>query len=172
MFSRRRNCCFATLCFLATASLSRSASSTPQEQAQFLAGLPASSGSPLAALQDSADYLGHREQLSKKWDYGRKVRWEAMRSWARKHLNHVSTRGVVRYLFGGPDFLGAHAFFPNADTLVLGGLEPVGAVVPPESLSAPALSASLGATREAMGTALFAGYFVTRDAHRKQDRRG
>jgi len=150
------------LCFPVAASL-QAAPSSPQDQAQFLAGLPVSSGSPLAELQKSADYLSHRDQLSKKWDYGRKVRWEAMQSWARKHLNHGSTRGVVRYLFGGPDFLGAHAFFPNADTLVLGGLEPVGAVVPPESLAAPALAASLGATRQAMSTALFAGYFVTRE---------
>jgi len=101
--------------------------------------------------------------LSEKWDYGRKVRWEAMQSWARKHLHHPSARGVVRYLFGGPDFLGAHAFFPDADTLVLGGLEPVGAVAPPESLPASSLAASLGATRQAMSTALFAGYFVTRE---------
>ena len=161
MFSRTQRLFFPALCLLAAAPLR--AASSPQDQAQFLAGLPVSSGSPLAVLQKSDDYLAHREQLSKKWDYGRKVRWEPMQSWARRHLNHASTRGVVRYLFGGPDFLGAHAFFPGADTLVLGGLEPVGAVTPPESLSASALAASLGATRQAMSTALFAGYFVTRE---------
>lgn len=86
-----------------------------------------------------------------------------MQGWARKNLGHGSTRGVVRYLFGGPDFLAAHAFFPNAHTLVLGGLEPVGGVTPPETLSPETLAASLGATRQAMSTALFAGYFVTRE---------
>lgn len=140
-----------------------SAASTAQEQAEFLAGLPVSPGSALAALQKAGSYETHREQLAKKWDYCRKARWDGMQSWARKNLGHKSARGVVRYLFGGPDFLAAHAFFPNADTLVLGGLEPVGAVTPPESLAPAALDGSLAATRQAISTALFAGYFVTRE---------
>lgn len=139
------------------------AESTPQEQAEFLAGLRVSPGSPLAALQSHPAYENHGEQLAKKWSYCRDARWDAMRSWARKNLSHQSTRGVVRYLFGGPDFLGAHAFFPNAATLVLCGLEPVGSVTPPESLDPATLAASLGATRQAISTALFAGYFVTRE---------
>ena len=146
-----------------TTALGVRAASSPQDQAEFLAGLPVPSSSPLAALQKSQAYESHRDQLAEKWDYCRKARWEAMQSWARKNLPQKSTRGVVRYLFGGPDFLAAHAFFPNADILVLGGLEPVGSVTPPESLTPAALAASLGATRQALSTALFAGYFVTRE---------
>ncbi|MGA0175636.1 MAG: hypothetical protein ACO3YO_06420 [Chthoniobacterales bacterium] len=158
-----RNALLLLACLLSSLPRSSEASSSPQEQAAFLAGLPVVSSSPLADLQNSAAYESHCEQLAEKWDYGRKARWEAMRSWARKNLTHKSTRGVVRYLFGGPDFLAAHAFFPKADTLVLGGLEPVGFVADPESLSPPVLAASLAATRQALGTALFAGYFVTRE---------
>lgn len=139
------------------------ASSSANDHALFLAGLRVSSGGSLSRLQESPVYQEHRDRLAEKWRYCRKARWEAMQSWARKHLAHQSARGVVRYLFGGPDFLAAHAFFPNARTLVLGGLEPVGAVASPESLAPAALSASLGATRQALSTALFAGYFVTRE---------
>jgi hypothetical protein len=139
------------------------AASSPQDQALFLSGLPVSSGSPLAALQETAGYENHREQIAKRWDYCRKARWDAMRVWARRNLTQGSTKGVVRYLFGGPDFLAVHAFFPNAHTLVLGGLEPVGSVTPPETLTPEALAASLGSTRQAISTALFAGYFVTRE---------
>ena len=32
------------------------------------------------------------------------------------------------YMFGGPDFLYATSFFPNASTYVLAGLEPIGDV--------------------------------------------
>jgi len=32
------------------------------------------------------------------------------------------------YMFGGPDFLYANAFFSNATTYVLSGLEPVGQI--------------------------------------------
>ena len=138
------------------------ASSSAQEQAEFLAGLPVSGG-PLAELQKMPGYAEHCDQLAEKWRYCRKARWDAMQSWARKHLAHPSTRGVVRYLFGGPDFLGAHAFFPNADTIVLGGLEPVGSVPSPETMDPAALASPLAATRQALSTALFAGYFVTRE---------
>jgi hypothetical protein len=158
-----RRCLFSIAALLASLPSLIAATSTPQDQALFLSGLPVSAGSPLAALQKSAGYENHREQLAKKWDYCRKARWNAMQGWARRNLTQGSTRGVVRYLFGGPDFLAAHAFFPNAHTLVLGGLEPVGAVAPPETLAPAALAASLGATRQAMSTALFAGYFVTRE---------
>ena len=33
---------------------------------------------------------------------------------------------VIFYPFSGPDYLTAHAFFPNADKYVMLGLEPVG----------------------------------------------
>ena len=42
----------------------------------------------------------------------------------------------MRYLFSGPDFIYANAFFPNAVTYILGGLEPVGEV--PDILALPA----------------------------------
>jgi hypothetical protein len=85
-----------------------------------------------------------------------------MQGWAAKHLAlYPSTRGVLRYLFGGPDFLNAHAFFPNARVMVLGGLEPVGKVPPPEALSPAELGLALKALDEALGTSLFAGYFIT-----------
>lgn len=148
--------------FFALCAHSLAASSSAQEQAEFLAGLPVSGG-PLAELQKMPGYTEHCDQLAEKWRYCRKARWDAMQSWARKHLAHPSTRGVVRYLFGGPDFLGAHAFFPNADTIVLGGLEPVGSVSSPETMDPTALASSLAATRQALSTALFAGYFVTRE---------
>ena len=32
------------------------------------------------------------------------------------------------YMFSGPDFLYANAFFPNASTYILCGIEPVGPV--------------------------------------------
>jgi hypothetical protein len=154
---------FVAVCLCTGTRALAETSSSPQDQADFLAGLPVSGGTAVAALQKSSGYESHRNELAAKWDYCRKARWEAMQSWARKNLGHSSTRGVVRYLFGGPDFLGAHAFFPNADVIVLGGLEPVGMVTPPETLAPAALEASLAATRQAISTALFAGYFVTRE---------
>ena len=103
--------------------------SSVQEQAAFLSGMPLPPGSSLATLQRSPDYRAHQKELQEQWAFCKRLRYEAMQLWGREHLSqNISTRGVVRYLFGGPDFLNAHAFFPDARILVLGGLEPVGEV--------------------------------------------
>lgn len=136
--------------------------STPQEQAGFLAGLPLPRTSPLRPLQLSPEYRAYQEQLRDQWSFCRQVRYEAMRRWGTEHLAaYPAARGVLRYLFGGPDFLNAYAFFPDTSVMVLGGLEPVGEVPPPEALSPSSLGVALQSLDQALHTSLFAGYFIT-----------
>jgi hypothetical protein len=137
-------------------------SSTPEEQARFLAGIPLPRQSALAPLQQSPEYRVHQKTLQEQWNFCRQIRYGAMQHWASDHLaRYPVTRGVLRYLFGGPDFLNAYAFFPDTRVMVLGGLEPVGEVPPPEALSPAALGPALQSLDEALHTSLFAGYFIT-----------
>jgi len=136
--------------------------STPQEQGEFLAGLTVPRQSTLAPLQKSPEYRDHQRKLQDQWAYCKRIRYAAMQQWATLHLSqNTSTRGIVRYLFGGPDFLNANAFFPDARILVLGGLEPVGEVPAPEALSQKDLGIALKSLSEALHTSLFCGYFIT-----------
>jgi hypothetical protein len=136
--------------------------SSLQEQAEFLAGIPLGKGSILHSLQKSPQYRQHQKELQEQWAFCRKVRYGSMQQWATDHLAKIpSARGVLRYLFGGPDFLNAYAFFPDARVMVLGGLEPVGAVPPPEALDPASLGGALKALDEALHTSLFCGYFIT-----------
>ncbi len=136
--------------------------SSLQEQAEFLAGIPLGKGSILHSLQKSPEYRQHQKELQEQWAFCRKVRYGTMQQWARDHLANIpSTRGALRYLFGGPDFLNAYAFFPDARVMVLGGLEPVGEVPPPEALDPASLGGALKALDEALHTSLFCGYFIT-----------
>jgi hypothetical protein len=136
--------------------------SSLQEQSEFLAGIPLGKGSILHALQKSPEYRQHQKELQEQWAFCRKVRYGTMQQWARDHLANIpSTRGVLRYLFGGPDFLNAYAFFPDTRVMVLGGLEPVGEVPPPEALDRASLGGALKALDEALRTSLFCGYFIT-----------
>jgi len=90
-------------------------SSTPEEQARFLAGIPLQRQSSLAPLQQSPEYRAHQKTLQEQWNFCREVRYRAMQNWASDHLaRYPATRGVLRYLFGGPDFLNAYAFFPTS----------------------------------------------------------
>jgi hypothetical protein len=138
--------------------------STPREQADFLAGIPLPESSVLAELQKSPAYKAHQAEINQQWAHCKSSRYDAMQKWAEEHLkNEASSRGVVRYLFGGPDFLNAFAFFPDARVIVLGGLEPVGEVPPPESLKPGGFANSLGALRQALRTSFYCGYFITKD---------
>ena len=137
-------------------------SSTPQEQAQFLAGIPLARESILEHLQQTAEYRLHQKELRDQWAFCRSVRYDAMREWGRVHLSsNPASASVLRYLFGGPDFLNAYAFFPNTRIMVLGGLEPVGSVPPPEALDPTTMGAALKSLDEALHTSLFCGYFIT-----------
>ncbi len=147
---------------LAGLSFCRSFASSVQEQSEFLAGNPLPRISSLAALQTHSDYQKHQRELQEQWSFCKRIRYEAMQLWGKEHLGHDrSTRGVVRYLFGGPDFLNAHAFFPDARIMVMGGLEPVGEVPAPETLTPEAMAVGLKSLREALHTSLFCGYFIT-----------
>jgi hypothetical protein len=138
--------------------------STPEEQADFLAGIPLPVSSVLAPLQESSSYKLHQKELNDKWTHCKKVRYDAMQKWGEDHLKkEASSRDVVRYLFGGPDFLNAFAFFPDARVIVLGGLEPIGEVSQPESLKAGSVSNSLDVLRQALVTSLYCGYFITKE---------
>ncbi len=136
--------------------------STPWEQAEFLAGIPLPKKCSLHALQKSPEYRAHQQELRQQWTFCRSLRYDAMQQWGRENLSgHPMTRSVLRYLFGGPDFLNAYAFFPDTRVMVLGGLEPVGDVPPPEALDPEELGKALSALRESLHTSLFCGYFIT-----------
>ena len=157
---------FRPLVFLLLAGLALSSApaSSVQEQAAFLAGMPLSQDSTLAPLQKSPDYREHQKELQDQWAFCKRLRYEAMLLWGREHLSqNLSARGVVRYLFGGPDFLNAHAFFPNARILVLGGLEPIGEMPLPETLTPESMTVGLKALRETLHTSLFCGFFITNE---------
>jgi len=154
---------FLTLSLLLWASvLSPAYSSSLQEQAEFLAGIPLPKQSNLSQLQQSPEYRDHQYQLQEQWAFCRRIRYDVMQQWGHEHLAlNPASRGVLRYLFGGPDFLNAYAFFPDTRVMVLGGLEPVGDLPPPEALDPTALGAALKSLDEALHTSLFCGYFIT-----------
>jgi hypothetical protein len=65
------------------------------------------------------------------------------------------------YMFGGPDFVHADAFFPHATTYVLSGLEPVGPQPLVSELPAPVLSGSMASLHQSLSHFLEFGYFIT-----------
>ena len=65
------------------------------------------------------------------------------------------------YMFSGPDFLYADAFYPRAVTYVLSALEPVGSVPDLTRLPRGGVGAALYNVERSMGSILSFSFFIT-----------
>ena len=147
---------------LPAAPLARSAPSF-DDDAKFLAGLPVRDPA-LAALTHTPGWEQHSALLTAKWTQMEQRQMAAVRGWAVANLaQYHGATGAVYYMFSGPDFLYANAFFPNASTYILCGTEPLGAVPDPTQMQGLALSGDLANLRHSMDTMLTTHYFITKD---------
>ena len=67
------------------------------------------------------------------------------------------------YMFSGPDFLYANAFFPNASTYILCGIEPVGPVPDIDKMPRAVLSSALANLRKSLDSVLSFSFFITKN---------
>ena len=133
---------------------------SPDDTARFLAGLPPSSSSPLVPLTQEAIWLEHSRQFETAWQDLERRQLAPIRAWTARYL--TAPRPTLFYMFSGPDFLYANAFFPKAATYVLSGLEPVGAI--PDLLSLKgALPSVLRNFESALSQVLTHSYFITKE---------
>jgi hypothetical protein len=132
------------------------------ETARLLAGMPVNG--PLSAFTQDQRWQGHAAALDKAWQTKEYFQLGPIATWMGSHANeYYHSTGTVYYMFSGPDFLYANAFFPNASTYILAGLEPVGQVPDLTRMNPDTLSANLGALRNSMSTLLITHYFVTEE---------
>lgn len=131
------------------------------ETARLLAGMPVNGA--LASFTQLPGWQGHAAAMDKAWKTKEYFQLGPIASWMSSHAGeYYRSSGTMYYMFSGPDFLYAYTFFPNANTYILAGLEPVGQV-PDVSLNPDTLNANLGALRNAMSTLLITHYFVTEE---------
>jgi hypothetical protein len=134
----------------------------PDDEARFLAGLSVGD-TPLESLSRSAGWRAHAGEFDRAWAELGKHQLGAIQGWGPKALGHFySDTSPVLYFFSGPDFLYAHAFFPNASTYVLCGIEPIGPLPQVEELPPETLTASLATLRDSLDTLLDFSFFITK----------
>jgi hypothetical protein len=127
--------------------------------AHLIAGIPPSAGSPLAALTGEAEWQRHAAFFNSSWKDLEDRQLSRVRAWSAENVKQ--SQPVLFYMFSGPDFLYANAFFPNAKTIIMSGLEPSGAIPDLNDISARSLGRELGAIRGALGNLLKHSYFIT-----------
>jgi hypothetical protein len=130
---------------------------SPNDTARFLAGMQISADSPLAKFARDAGWQQHARLFDAAWKELDRRQISKIRSWSEANLR--ARQRTLYYMFSGPDFLYADAFFPDASTYVLAGLEPVGPV--PEITER--LRHSLPNLRASLNTVLNVGFFITKD---------
>jgi hypothetical protein len=154
----------ANPCALIAACISVSAQNAANldDTARLLAGLPVNG--PLSAFTQDQRWQGHAAAMDKAWKTKEYFQLGPIATWMASHAGDCyGNTGTMYYMFSGPDFLYAYAFFPNASTYILAGLEPVGQVPEVSKMSPDTLSVNLGALRDSMSTLLITHYFVTEE---------
>jgi hypothetical protein len=132
---------------------------TPDDTAKFLAGLPVSAASPLAPLTETTGWKAHASQLNNLFASFEKRQSSKIRDWSGANL--VSPKPTLFYMFSGPDFLYADAFFPRATNYVLSGLEPVGEIPDVMKVRPTAIPQELARLRASMSSVLSISFFIT-----------
>jgi hypothetical protein len=130
-------------------------SASPDDVAKFLAGMQPSAGSPIAPLTRNPGWQRHSKWFESNWDTLDKRQLSRIRAWSERHLK--DRKNTLYYMFSGPDFLYAHAFYPEANTYLMAGLEPVGTI----PVVSERTAASLPRIQQSIGTSLKLSFFIT-----------
>ncbi len=134
------------------------------DTARLLAGMQPASGSPLLPLTKDPAWQQHASRFNAIFAKIESRQLSRIHTWSQAKLTSPSP--VLFYMFSGPDFLYAHAFFPNASTYVMSGLEPVGSIPDLTNLSRDQLARSLRNIDVSLNSILTYSFFQTIDMRR------
>ena len=150
----------ATL-FLAAAATARASDTvTANDTARFLAGMAPSADSPLTPLTNDPSWQRHAKFFDNAFGQLDQRQLSKIRAWA--GINLAAPRPTMFYMFSGPDFLYADAFYSKATTYVLSALEPVGSVPDLERLPRGGIGAALHNVERSLGSVLSFSFFITK----------
>ena len=154
------------LIFCAAVALSGSvhaADPTADATAKFLAGLPTHSGE-IEEYVSRPVWAEHAAQFDKAWAQLERRQLSQIRQWGPQFLSgFYESEAPMFYMFSGPDFLYANAFFPYARTYILCGIEPVGTLPDVTRIAPDVLPSALANLRKSMESVLSFSFFITKN---------
>lgn len=149
-----------TLLLAAAASARAADAVTPDDTARFLAGMQPSADSPLMPLTRDPAWQRHAKFFDGAFGQLEQRQLSKIRAWS--DVNLAAPRPTMFYMFSGPDFLYANAFYSKANTYVLAALEPVGAVPDLTKLPRGAVGSALYNVERSLGSILSFSFFITK----------
>jgi hypothetical protein len=148
------------------------AGSTLDDQARFLAGLPVSPGSPLEKLTATPEWKKHAQAMEAAWPTLQARLDRAVAFEAETLAPLIKRDRNVIYFFGGPDAAHAVKLFPAAPAYLLAGLEPVGAIEPPERMKFEEVRKAIDGLSVTLKTIIQKSFFRTSDMGRDLQGKG
>lgn len=115
------------------------------------------------SLMSNPDRKKYAASADKKWKQYDSIRMQQLKKWSREELSFLQSKSFnAFYPFSGPDALHAGLFFPNADTIMMIGLEPVGSVPFLDSLPDDTLSNYFSSLNNSLYAILNFSFFRTK----------
>ena len=131
--------------------------------ANFIAGIPVDSTSDLYQLTQTADWKAYSNEEKGAWDKFKNVSDQAI-AWRTKEFPKAGESfQTLFYPFGGPDFLFANIYFPNAHNYIMIGLENPGSVPQFDAAAKKDLKKVLGLYKDAISDVIQLSFFRTND---------
>jgi len=150
---------------LAASPTGVAAAASVSEIAGLLAGKGVASTSNLAEHAQTQSYAEYAEQIGSGWKQFQQPNLERMRTW---WTGRAPARySTVFYPFSGPDIGNALAFFPNADSYLMFGLEPPGVIPDLQAMDEEAISSGLHELKASLSSILQVNYFFTKSMEKK-----
>ena len=150
----------AALLFAAALPARAADTVTADDTARFLAGLPPSADSPLTALTRDPAWQHHARFFDAAFAQLEQRQLSKIRAWSDANL--AAPRPTMFYMFSGPDFLYANAFYSKATTYVLSALEAPGSVPDLTKLPRDGVGAALYNVERSLGSILSFSFFITK----------
>jgi hypothetical protein len=171
MESVERSVAAATLVFLMFAAESRA--QTPEapplagpanDTARFLAGMEPLTDPALKELTRDESWQHHARFFDTAWADLDKKQLSKIRDWTRTATpDAISSKSTLFYMFSGPDFLYANTFYPQANTYILCGIEPIGPMPDVSKLSPNLLGGELRSLQSSLNSVLSFSFFITKE---------
>ncbi|MFM7726600.1 MAG: GYF domain-containing protein, partial [Flavobacteriales bacterium] len=111
-------------------------------------------------LANNSDWVQVETAMAEEWDRVTQEKILPISEWRSEMETMKSDSGTLFYPFAGADFLYSNCFFPNADTIIMVGLEPLGTI--PQNLEFNRdFEDYVRKIKSALYTSNRSGYFMT-----------
>ncbi len=155
----------ASLILVAASGARAADTATVDDTARFLAGMMPSDGSPLLPLTKDPSWQHHAKFFDNAFARLEQGQLARVHAWADANL--AAPKPTMFYMFSGPDFLYANAFYGKATTYVMAALEPPGSLPDLVKLPRGTVNSALANIEHSLSTIMNFSFFITK--HMKSD---